>query len=72
MQLEGRAGTLAGDNAGAFLPAMLEGEQAVISEHGRVRMAEDREDAALVLGKRDRGVLTIHGWLVGHRPDSIR
>ena len=72
MQLEGRSGAVARDDAGAFLPAMLEREEAVIREHSGVGMAEDRENPAFVLGKRQCGVLGIQGWLVGHRTDSIR
>ena len=37
------AGTVARDDAGAFLAAMLQREQAVIGQHGRVRMTEDAE-----------------------------
>ena len=54
MQLKGRSRAVARHDAGAFLPAMLEREEAVVGQHGGVRMAEDREDAALVLRKRVR------------------
>ena len=37
------AGAVAGDDAGAFLPAMLQREEAVIGQNGRVRMTEDAE-----------------------------
>ena len=48
MQLEAGARAVAGDDAGALLPAMLEGEEPVVGEHRRIRMTEDGEDAALV------------------------
>ena len=35
---------------GAFLPAMLQGEEAVVGQRGGVGMVEDGEDAALVAG----------------------
>ena len=37
-----------GDDAGAFLAAMLQGEEAVVGEQRGVRVSEDGEDAALV------------------------
>ena len=51
MQLKGRAGPVAGDDAGAFLPAMLQREESVVGQDGRVRMTEDGKNAALVLRK---------------------
>jgi hypothetical protein len=54
MQLEGRSGALGRDDAGTFLAAMLEREKSVIGQDRRVRVAEDRKDAALVLWKRVR------------------
>ena len=48
MQLKSRARPVRGHDPGAFLPAMLQGEKAVIGQHGRVRMAENGEDAAFV------------------------
>jgi len=39
---------VAGDNAGALLPAMLQGEEAVVGENGGVRVAENGENAALM------------------------
>ena len=50
MKLEGRTGPVARHDAGALLPAMLQREEAVVSQHRRIRMAEDREDAAFVCG----------------------
>src|SRR5206468_12125035 len=46
---EGLAGAVAGHNPGACLPAMLQGEQAVISQRRGIRMAEHAEESALVL-----------------------
>ncbi len=37
-----------GDDARAFLPAMLQGEETVVGQDGGVRMAENGENAALV------------------------
>ncbi len=54
MKLKGGAGPFARHDPGAFLPAMLEREEAVVSQHRGVRMAEDREDPALVLRIRVR------------------
>ena len=56
---KGLAGAVAGHDARAFLPAMLEREETVISQHRGVRMTEDREDAALVLGKRERAGFSV-------------
>ena len=69
MQLEGRAGAVAGDDTGALLPAMLEREKPVISEHGRIRMTEDGEDAALVhrIGRLRRW----KKFVLDHRPRKI-
>ena len=41
---------VAGDDAGAFLPAMLQGVKAVISQLGGIRMAENAEDSAVMFG----------------------
>ena len=49
---KGLAGAVARHDAGAFLPAMLQREQAVIGQHRRVRMTEHAEKSALVLWKR--------------------
>ena len=53
MLKKGLAGPVARDDAGAFLAAMLEREETVVGQHGRVRMTEHAEKAAFVL--RDRG-----------------
>ena len=39
---------VAGDDAGAFLAAMLQGVKAVVSQFGGVGMAENAEDAAIM------------------------
>src|SRR5216117_717658 len=49
---EGLTGAVAGHNPGAFLPAMLQSEQAVIGQHRRIRMTEHAEESALVLRER--------------------
>jgi hypothetical protein len=41
---------VAGDNAGAFLPAMLQCVKTIVSEFGGIRMAENAEHAAIVFG----------------------
>ena len=66
MQLEAGAGPIRGDNAGALLPAMLECKEAVVGEHGRVRMTEHAKDAALVhrVGRSRRWKT----WVLNHRP----
>ena len=46
---EGRARAVARDDAGAFLAAMLQREQTVVSQHRGVRMTEHGENAAFVL-----------------------
>ena len=43
------AGAVAGDDAGAFLAAMLEREKPVVGQNRRVGVAEHAEEAALVL-----------------------
>src|ERR1700752_4819021 len=48
MQLEGRTGSGRGHDAGAFLPAVLEGEKTIVRQHRRVRVTEHAEDAAFV------------------------
>jgi len=40
---------IAGDDAGGFLAAMLEGVESEVSEVGRFGMAEDAEDATMVV-----------------------
>jgi hypothetical protein len=45
---------MAGDDAGAFLSAMLEGIQSEISQFGGVRMAEDAENTAVMFGVESR------------------
>ena len=49
---KGLAGAVARHDAGAFLPAMLQREEAVIGQHRGVRMTEHPEKSALVLWKR--------------------
>jgi len=49
VQNERRAWTITRDDAGAFLAAMLQSEKPVISQDGRVRMAENTEKPALML-----------------------
>ena len=44
------AAIVAGDYAGAFLPPVLEGVKAVISEFGGIRMSENAEDTAIMFG----------------------
>ena len=41
---------VAGDDARAFLPAMLERVKSVVSQFGGVRMAENAEDSAVMFG----------------------
>jgi hypothetical protein len=41
---------VAGDDAGAFLAAMLERVKAVVREFGGVGMAKNAEDAAIMFG----------------------
>ena len=48
---------VAGDNTGAFLPAMLQGVKSVISQLRGIRMAENAEHAAIML------------WIILHEPD---
>ena len=66
MQLEAGAGTIRGDDAGALLSAMLERKEAVVGEHGRVRMTEHAKDATLVhrVGRLRRWKT----WVLNHRP----
>ena len=52
---KGRARPVARDDPGAFLSAMLQRKQTVVSQHRRIRMAEHTEKSALVLRKR-RGI----------------
>ncbi len=47
---EGFVRAVGGDNARALLPAMLQGEKAVVGEDGRVRMPVNGKNAALVSG----------------------
>ena len=58
VQTERRARAVAGHDAGAFLAAMLQREKSVIGQHGRVRMAEHAEKAALVL-RHDGGLWSL-------------
>ena len=51
-----RARPVACDDARAFLAAMLQGEETVIGQDRGIRMAEDAEEAALVLRKRSLSV----------------
>ena len=53
VHLESATGTIGRDNPRAFLAAMLEGEEPVVSEDSSIRMAEDGENPALVL-RQDR------------------
>jgi hypothetical protein len=41
---------VAGDDAGAFLPAMLERVKAVVGQFGGIRMTENAEHAAVMFG----------------------
>jgi hypothetical protein len=41
---------VAGDDAGAFLAAMLEGIKAIVGKFGGVRMAENAEDTTIMFG----------------------
>ena len=50
---------VAGDDAGAFLPAMLQRVKSVVGEFGGVRVAENAEDSAVMFG--------IILWFVLHR-----
>ena len=49
------AGTVGGDDAGAFLAAVLQRVQAQVREVGRLGIAEDAEDAAFVLELIEHG-----------------
>jgi hypothetical protein len=42
--------SVAGDDAGAFLAAMLEGIKAVVHEFGSIGMTENAEDTAVMFG----------------------
>jgi hypothetical protein len=66
MHLEAGARSIRGDNAGALLSAMLECKEAVVGQHGRVRMAEHAKDATLVhrVGRSRRWKT----WVLNHRP----
>ena len=52
MLKESRAGAIAGDDSSAFLAAMLQGKQTVVSQYRRVRMAEHAEQPALMPRER--------------------
>ena len=41
---------VAGDNAGAFLSAMLEGVKTIVRQFRRIRMAENAEDTTIMFG----------------------
>ena len=45
------AGAVARDDAGTFLPAMLERKETVVRQHRRVRMTEHAEESAFMLRK---------------------
>ena len=51
---------VAGDDAGGFLAAMLQGVKAEVGEVGGFRMAEDAEDAAFVVEVIVEDVLLFH------------
>src|ERR1700730_4123133 len=70
MKLEGRAGPVARHDARALLAAMLKREEAIVSQHGGIRMAVDREDPALMLGKRECWVFGIHCRFKRHREQA--
>src|SRR4051812_30889567 len=72
VELEGRPLAAARDDAGAFLPPMLEREQAVVGENRCVGMTKDGENSAFVLRESQRGVFGIQSGLVGHDYDIIR
>src|SRR5437764_1614351 len=55
VQNERRAWPVTRDNAGALLAAMLQGEKPVVSQDGRVWMAEHADEPALMLLKNSRG-----------------
>ena len=46
---EGGSVAAARRDAGTFLTAVLEGEEAVVGQEGRILVTEDGEDSALVL-----------------------
>jgi hypothetical protein len=55
---------VAGDDAGAFLSAMLERIKAVVGQFGGIRMTENAEDSAVMFG-----IMWLIGimWLSLHR-----
>src|SRR3954469_8985303 len=58
--------SVGGHDACAFLAAMLQREQAVVGQDGRVRMAVNGEDTALVLGVRNRLCRALPREIEGH------
>ena len=66
VQPEAGAGTIRGHDAGALLSAMLECEEAVIGENGRIRVTEDGKNAALV--HRIWRLWRWKMWVLNHRP----
>ncbi len=71
VQKKGRAAAVRSHDPGALLPAMLQREEAVIGQDSGVRVAEDRENAALVLRKHGAfRVFGEHRRIRGHLRDS--
>src|SRR5437660_2179974 len=67
VQLEVTARPSAGDDAGAFLPAMLQRKQPVIRQDRRVRVAEYAKNPAFVLRQGSPiGQLFVRGSLRDH------
>src|SRR5438270_10137741 len=67
MQLEVATRPVAGDNSSAFLPTMLQREQTIIGQDGRIRVAEYTENPAFVLRQGSPiGQLLVRGGLRGH------
>jgi uncharacterized Zn-binding protein involved in type VI secretion len=50
VQAKGGAVTIAGGDAGAFLAAMLEGKEAVVSQQSCIFVAVNGKDAAFMFG----------------------
>ena len=48
MEQKRRARSVGSDDAGALLPAMLQGKETVVRQDSRVRMTEHAEDAAFM------------------------
>jgi hypothetical protein len=64
---KGRAGTVAGHNSGALLPAVLEREKAVIGQDGGVGMSEHTEKSALMLRVNILGFEVVDVVRRGHK-----